>query len=106
MRLQPNQANAVTGGIWLIGIGILFATRLWWPGILVLAGLTAIVQQWALGRGYSGFHAGFWLIMVALWAFFHFSLPIFFVGLGIYVIATAFIQPGIIRKPHIDNSLE
>ena len=50
MRLQPNQANAVTGGIWLIGMGILFATGLWWPGMLVLVGLTAILQQWAHGQ--------------------------------------------------------
>jgi hypothetical protein len=106
MRLQPNQANAVTGGIWLIGMGILFATGLWWPGMLVLVGLTAIVQQWANGRGWYGLHAGFWMIMVAVWALFRFNIAIFFVGLGIYVIATAFIQPGIIRKPHIDNTLE
>ena len=56
--------------------------------------------------GWYGLHAGFWLILVAVWALFRFNIAIFFVGLGVYVIATAFIQPGIIRKPHMDNTLE
>jgi hypothetical protein len=106
MRLHPNQASAVTGGIWLIGIGVLFATRLWWPGILVLVGLTAVIQQWASGQRWYGMHAGFWLILVAVWACFRYNIAILFVALGIYVIATAFWQPGIFRKPHVDNTLE
>src|SRR5438876_445365 len=44
MWWNAQRANAVTGGIWLIGLGVLFATHFWWPGILFLAGITAIVQ--------------------------------------------------------------
>jgi len=30
------------GGIWLIGIAVLAVTGWWWPGIMVLVGLSAI----------------------------------------------------------------
>jgi len=33
----------VIGGIWLIGLGILFLFDFFWPGILILAGLSMIV---------------------------------------------------------------
>ena len=48
------QAHTITGGIWLIGLGVMFATGYWWPGILILAGITAIVEGWALGQGWYG----------------------------------------------------
>jgi hypothetical protein len=31
------------GGLWLIGIPVLAATGWWWPGIMVLVGLSAIL---------------------------------------------------------------
>src|SRR5687768_1208805 len=37
--------NEITGAIWLIGLGVLFLTHTFWPGILVLAGLTAYIQE-------------------------------------------------------------
>lgn len=33
----------VIGGIWLIGLGILFLFDFFWPGVLILAGLSMIV---------------------------------------------------------------
>lgn len=48
---QPVRYNKeLTGAIWLIGLGLLFMTHTFWPGILVLAGLTAYVQEAARGR--------------------------------------------------------
>ncbi len=36
MWWTPERAHAVTGGIWMIGLGVLFATNYWFPGILFL----------------------------------------------------------------------
>ena len=58
MWWDSQRANAVTGGIWLIGLGVLFATRFWFPGILFLAGITAIVQGSARGAGWQPIHGG------------------------------------------------
>jgi hypothetical protein len=106
MWWNTQRANAVTGGIWLIGLGILFATRFWWPGILFLAGITAIVQGSAHGMGWASIHGGLWIILIACWVLTGFNLTIFFVTLGIYVIITALVRPDPFRKPHVDQSLE
>lgn len=38
------QGNSLMGAIWMIGLGVLFFTGDWWPGILVLVGLTMILE--------------------------------------------------------------
>lgn len=41
----------VQSAIWLIGLGILFLTGKWWPGILILVGISMVVGTFA--RGWS-----------------------------------------------------
>lgn len=36
--------KSVQSGIWLIGIGILLLTGYWWPGILILIGLSMLAN--------------------------------------------------------------
>ena len=36
--------KALSSAIWLIGIGVLMLTGDWWPGILVLVGLSMVVE--------------------------------------------------------------
>lgn len=44
-------SNGIIGAIWLIGLGILFMTKLFWPGILILVGLSAFMHESSRGRG-------------------------------------------------------
>jgi hypothetical protein len=90
----------------LIGLGILFATGFWWPGILILVALTSLLQGWSLGRPWDGVHVAFWMILIAAWAMLRFSMPFFFVALGLYVIFSAMVKPDVLRKPYVDNTLE
>ena len=41
--------NPLNGAIWLIGLGVLFYTGHWWPGILVLIGISLVLS--AVWRG-------------------------------------------------------
>ena len=82
MWWTSQRANAVTGGIWLIGLGVLLATRFWFPGILFLAGITAIVQGSGDRSGWQSIHGGLWLLLIAAWAMMRFSMTVFFVGWG------------------------
>jgi len=106
MHNHSKQANAITGGVWLIGLGVLFATRFWFPGILILIAITSLVQGWSLGRRWDGLHVAFWMILIAVWAIFKFSMAFFFVALGLYVIFSALVKPDVMRKPYADNTLE
>ena len=67
MMTRIQQHKAFIGGIWLIGLGILFATRFWWPGIMFLIGITAIVEGW-LRRQPGMDPGGFWSILIGVWA--------------------------------------
>jgi hypothetical protein len=44
--------NDIHSAVWLIGLAVLFFTGFWWPGILVLAGISMILQ-WALSEANS-----------------------------------------------------
>lgn len=42
-RYRPSsRAQEIQSAIWLIGLGILFFTGRWWPGILIVIGVSAI----------------------------------------------------------------
>jgi hypothetical protein len=106
MWWTPQRANAVTGGIWLIGLGILMATKFWWPGILFLAGITGIVQGSARTPGWPAVHGGLFLILIGFWALLRFSPAVLFVALGIYVVVAALLRVDHFRKPYVDRTLE
>ncbi len=36
--------SVLNGVAWLFGLGLLFATGLWWPGILILIGVSMILE--------------------------------------------------------------
>jgi hydrogenase/urease accessory protein HupE len=99
MPLDPNQHRAIIGGTWLIGIGILFATRAWWPGIMFLIGITAILEGWLRRQTWYGIQAGFWSIFIGLWALTRFNIAVLFVGLGISTIVGALVRPSPFSKP-------
>ncbi|MEM5774402.1 MAG: hypothetical protein AAGU05_05315, partial [Anaerolineaceae bacterium] len=39
-----SRTSNLNAAIWLIGLGILWLTGLWWPGILIVAGVSMLVQ--------------------------------------------------------------
>jgi hypothetical protein len=96
------------GGIWLIGLGVLFYTGRWWPGILFLVGITMLIEGWIREHFWAGVQAGFWIIFVAVWALFRFSIPFLFVGVGASMILATLVKPNPLEKPKpfVDSSLE
>lgn len=53
-RAKRKQPRVPLGAIWLIGLGILFLTELFWPGILVLIGVSSFVDKEAKGKRDEG----------------------------------------------------
>ncbi len=48
--LNSRREKEIGGAVWLIGLGVLFLTGTFWPGILVLLGITGYVHETAQGR--------------------------------------------------------
>lgn len=74
----PRHFHEAGGAFFLIGLGVLFLTGSFWPGILVLIGVTAFISEMGRGRQNNGLGA-----------------LIFFCGLA-FLFATGAFFPGIL----------
>ncbi len=39
---RKHEADGISGGLFLIGLGVIFLTGWWWPGIMVAIGIAAV----------------------------------------------------------------
>ena len=79
--------DGVGAGIFLIGLGVLFLTGWWWPGIMFVIGLTAMSGQIAK-RQYAGMipvTVIFFVLPIVLFTGIRWDilLPMLFIGLGL-----------------------
>lgn len=59
--------EGISGGIMLIGIGLLFLTGIgFWPWILLVIGLAGLPASLAQERGWYGWQGLFWLVGLAI----------------------------------------
>lgn len=65
MLMSKKKADAISNGVFLIGLGILIYSEAWWPGILVALWATLAVRQYFTGRIYDLF-----LTTIFLWGLF------------------------------------
>ncbi len=108
MNLSEERTCQITGGVWLIGIGVLFATGWWWPGIMFVIGIATIVQGLMERRGWDSFQPGIWSLLIGVWAYYRFNVPMALVALGLGMIVVAIARPSVFSKPKpfTDNTLE
>lgn len=51
--MSKKKADAISNGVFLISLGILAFTDLWWPGILLVLWVTLGIRQFFSGRYYD-----------------------------------------------------
>lgn len=71
--MKSGRSEQITGGVFFIGLAVLGLTGFWWPGILVVLGVTSIASGLLEGRQWQTASGGLWLIGLAL--VFFFRLP-------------------------------
>jgi len=109
MSLHKEQAHAITGAVWLFGLAALFYTGLWWPGIMFVIGISAIIEGLIAGQKWYALQGGAWMIGIGLWALLDFQLWFLFVVLGISTLVGAFAPPPMLDKkprPQYETDLE
>lgn len=87
---SKQRASATFNGLLLIGLGILFFTNTWWPGILLVIGIALAVRQFLRGRYYDTvlsivIFAGLFIGSLFNWSFSYF-VPVLFTLAGIYLL--------------------
>ncbi len=91
--MVTKNADTLGAGMFLVGLGVLFLLDRFWPGILALLGIVALVTQWARGnllRGLSSFTllGGLTVLFVGGFAW-EFVFPIGLIVLGLIALVKA-----------------
>lgn len=95
---KKRQASAISGGIFLICLGVLLFTGWWWPGIMFAIGLSAgaeLVFRGKILRG-IGTLAFFCAIPIAIWIIQKTEIPwtlvgpMVLIGTGVIILVKAF----------------
>jgi len=97
-KVKKRQASAISGGIFLISLGVLLFTGWWWPGIMFAIGLSAgaeLIFRGKLWRG-IGTLAFFSAIPIVVWLVSETQIPwalvgpLVLVGIGVIILVKAF----------------
>ena len=98
MEDKKRKASAISGGIFLISLGVLLATGWWWPGIMIAIGLSGgaeLIFRGKTARG-IGTLVFFCAIPIVVWviqaAHIPWALvgPMILIGIGAIVLVKAF----------------
>jgi hypothetical protein len=89
--------GGVVGGIWLIGIALLAVTGWWWPGIMVLIGLSSLITGLASAEDtverLAGLQGAVWTLGIAVVAIFNWWWPGMLILVGLSAILGAIERP-------------
>jgi hypothetical protein len=87
--------DSITGGLLLVGIGVLLLTGWWWPGIMVVLGIAIGAGLAFRGRYLAGIVMAAILFVIPLLAQtdipWNIYAPMILIGLGMVVLVKAFI---------------
>lgn len=83
-RVTKERADRISGGVFLIGLAILFLPNgiPFWPGILFVIGASQIAQGMAEGREWYSMQGALWMIGLGFLFWFGFSLPLLLILIG------------------------
>ncbi len=92
------RASAVSGGIFLIGLGVLIITNWWWPGIMFVIGLSGGGELIFRGKTSQGIGtiAFFFAIPFVVWVIQETAIPwglvgpMILIGLGVITLVKIF----------------
>ena len=95
---KKKRASSISGGIFLIGLGVLLFTGWWWPGIMLVIGLSGGAElifrgQTARGIGTIAFFSAFpiiWAIVQSTDISWAIVGPFILIALGVITLVKAF----------------
>lgn len=110
ITLSKRKADAISNGVFLVGIGILIYLNSWWPSLLLVLWATLAMRQYLTGRFFD--LAVSTIILVGLFVVSFFKLdwtvlvPVLFVLGGIYIIYREYSLAETIEPEDITRELE
>ena len=99
---RQRKASGISGGLFLISLGVLIITDWWWPGIMFAIGLSSgaeLIFRGKVGRG-IGTLVFFSAIPIVVWIVKEVRIPwelvgpMILIGIGVIVLVKAFYLGG------------
>ena len=66
VKHSKERADQISGGVFMIGLALLFITHWWWPGIMFVIGATIIARTMAEGKDWTTATPAFWVIGIGV----------------------------------------
>ena len=88
---RRGKASQIGNGIFFVGLGLLFLTGWWWPGIMLVFAASVLGRVLAAGKSWQEARGALLLAVAALLLSLgnfsgEFWLPLIFVGIGLYML--------------------
>jgi len=103
---SSQNADQVSGGVFLIGLALLFLTGWWWPGVMFVVGASIIARTMAEGKPWQSATGAFWVIGIGilfgvpgLFAGINWGMiwPIALIGIGLFMLFGGNLRPSLNR---------
>lgn len=97
LALTKRKIEALSNGVFLIGLAVLFYLDFWWPGILVVIWAMLAIRQWLTNRTFDLIMTSIILLGLFFVTFFQITwsilMPVLFILGGFYIIFREFFYP-------------
>lgn len=115
MMDKEEKASQASTGVFFVGLGLLFFTGWWWPGIMFVIAASILARTMALGERWQSATDALWLIAIgvifgipgliadiagAFWQIF----PLILVGMGLFMLFGGKYRPNVSGKRKNDDS--
>jgi hypothetical protein len=107
MDSVKQRSGEISTGIFLVGLGIIWVTGNWFPGLLFVIGVSSIAQALGEGKAWYAAQGGLWAIGIGLVFSFGFSLPLLLILIGASTILGYWCKPPMFdgeKRKHDDVS--
>ena len=111
---REEKASQASTGVFFVGLGLLFFTGWWWPGIMFVIAASMLARARALGESWSSASGALWLIAIgvifgipgliadiagAFWEVF----PLILIGMGLFMLFGGKYRPKVSGKRKNDD---
>lgn len=111
MRIEE-KASQVGTGVFFIGLGLLFFTGWWWPGIMFVIAASILARTMAAGERWRSATGALWLIGIGvvfgipgligdIWQLF----PLVLIGIGLFMLFGGKYRPDVSGKRKNDDDI-
>ncbi len=81
--VSEERTDQIAGGVFVIGLAVLFMTGYWWPGIMFVIGASSLARGMAEGREWYSVQGALWTIGIGLVFAVGFNLPLLLIIVGL-----------------------